>query len=199
MAYSSKYYDPDKAHQYYEEHKNLKGKHSTKGMTQEQKNILKYGKYQMNLDKKAEKSVLSEGIKGARQSASADAKSEKEQVSSEAKAQRERFTNQCKQKVDALKEKLKNMTKEEKALYKERIQSQIQSIKDSFSRAKQDVSAEASAQKQQISAENKAYSGALTEYGKVERKNINEKYVQQYDQLYNQVKAMKPKKSKKKK
>lgn len=52
MAYASKYYDPVKAHEYYEKHKKLKGQHSTKGMTNSQKEMAAYVKDKLSAEKK---------------------------------------------------------------------------------------------------------------------------------------------------
>ncbi len=54
MAYASKYYDPVKAHEYYEKHKKLKGRQSTKGMTNSQKEMATYVKDKLSAEKKAE-------------------------------------------------------------------------------------------------------------------------------------------------
>ena len=51
--YTSKYYDPVKAHQYYEEHKKLKGrKTSTSKLNDTGKNTASYVKEQINKEKK---------------------------------------------------------------------------------------------------------------------------------------------------
>ena len=47
MAYASKYYDPQKAKEYYEKHKKLKGRRSTKGFDDKQKASWLYGKNQI--------------------------------------------------------------------------------------------------------------------------------------------------------
>ena len=52
MAYASKYYDPVKAHEYYEKHKKLKGRQSTKGMTNSQKEMAAYVKDKLSAEKK---------------------------------------------------------------------------------------------------------------------------------------------------
>ena len=54
MAYASKYYDLVKAHEYYEKHKKLKGQHSTKGMTNSQKEMAAYVKDKSECREKAE-------------------------------------------------------------------------------------------------------------------------------------------------
>lgn len=52
--YASKYYDPQKAHEYYEAHKELKGrKPSTAGLTSEGKQIASYVKTNINAERKA--------------------------------------------------------------------------------------------------------------------------------------------------
>ena len=52
MSYANKYYDPVKAHEYYEKHKKLKGRRSTKGMTDSQKAMAGYVKDKLNTEKK---------------------------------------------------------------------------------------------------------------------------------------------------
>lgn len=51
--YASKYYDPQKAHEYYEKHKQLKGKTSTSNLNEEGKKAAKYVKQKIAEEKKA--------------------------------------------------------------------------------------------------------------------------------------------------
>ena len=51
--YASKYYDPQKAHEYYEKHKQLKGKTSTSSLNEEGKKAAKYVKQKITEEKKA--------------------------------------------------------------------------------------------------------------------------------------------------
>lgn len=53
QRYASKYYDPVKAHEYYEQHKQLKGKKSTSGLSAKGKEAAKYVKQQLTQEKKA--------------------------------------------------------------------------------------------------------------------------------------------------
>lgn len=50
--YASEYYDPEKAHQYYEEHKQLKGRRSTAKLDDEGKAIWAYTKESIKNKKK---------------------------------------------------------------------------------------------------------------------------------------------------
>lgn len=63
MAYASKYYDPVKAHEYYEKHKKLKGRTSTKGLSEQGKQAAKYVKEQIREQKKAFNEKLKEQLK----------------------------------------------------------------------------------------------------------------------------------------
>lgn len=66
MAYSSKYYDPSKAHEYYEKHKKLKGQRartSIKGLSEHGKVAAKEVKEQLNAEKKATLARMAQVIK----------------------------------------------------------------------------------------------------------------------------------------
>lgn len=66
MAYASKYYDPQKAHEYYEKHKQLKGRSertSTKGLNEEGKLVAKQVKEAINAEKKEFMKALNEKMK----------------------------------------------------------------------------------------------------------------------------------------
>lgn len=52
MAYASKYYDPAKAHEYYEKHKQLKGRTSTKGLNESGRNAAKMVRESIMAEKK---------------------------------------------------------------------------------------------------------------------------------------------------
>jgi hypothetical protein len=52
--YASEFYDPAKAHEYYERNKELKGRKSTKGMSDVQKEALSYTKSKIGAAKKAD-------------------------------------------------------------------------------------------------------------------------------------------------
>ena len=89
--YASEYYDPVKAHQYYEEHKQLKGTRrstSTAGLNEEGKKAATYVKSKIDEEHKAEL----------------------EKHNSEVEAQREEAKNNTKSKIDAATKELKSKT-----------------------------------------------------------------------------------------
>lgn len=125
---ANKYYDPQKAHEYYEKHKKLKGRRSTKGFDDSQKAMWGYVKSELNTEKKQRNSA----------------------ASAKAKEQRQNFTEQCKAKVAALREKLKGLSKEQKAAMKERVAAKIADIKAAFKEKKADVTANTKTEKANI-------------------------------------------------
>ena len=100
MAYSSKYYDPQKAHEYYEAHKKLKGRRSTAGLNQTGRTAAKYVKQKLTEEKKAAiekaKSIINnyvdqvkariEQLKEVKKKASEALKAEQEAINREAEA-----------------------------------------------------------------------------------------------------------------
>lgn len=62
--YASPYYDPEKAHEYYEQHKQLKGKKSTAKLNDKGKETAKYVKEKLKEEKKAVLDQLKEQMKG---------------------------------------------------------------------------------------------------------------------------------------
>ena len=137
MAYANKYYDPQKAHEYYEKNKKLKGRRrSTKGFSQSQREMYSYVKDDLKKRERAErtaasersrkaKASITERSKSKREAISEAAKRKKAEISEKAKAERQAFTEECSAKVKALRELLKGMSKEEKLKMREKINAKM--------------------------------------------------------------------------
>lgn len=101
MAYSSEYYDPIKAHEYYEKHKKLKGKTSTAGLNEDGRIAAKYVKQKLTEERKAKTETLKKSmnsrIEGIRRKIKAikgtkgTSKQKKEQLRKEITELREEF------------------------------------------------------------------------------------------------------------
>ena len=141
MPYANKYYDPVKAHEYYEKHKQLKGRTSTKGMTTAQKEMAAYVKDRLNAEKKQKIQTIT-----------SDSKAKREKVTVQAQKQRAEFSEQCSEKVALLRKKLKHMNKHQRAAAKYVIQKQIEEIKKSFAERKNGVTSDARAERGSISS-----------------------------------------------
>lgn len=160
MAYASKYYDPVKAREYYEKHKKLKGQHSTKGMTNSQKEMAAYVKDKLS----AEKKQKLEGVTKKAQEQRAD-------VTAAAKAKREMFAKSCSNIITSLRTKLQNMNPDQKKFAKQRIQEEISKVRETYTKRKAGVTSDAKNQRNSISA------SAKTEKANI-RTDYNNKYAE---------------------
>lgn len=166
MAYSSKYYDPKKAHEYYMKNRKLKGRRSTRGFSQKQKEQWAYAKHEISEDERREKKdasaanmksrteqrlVVTNKAKSQRNSISASSKLEKQRITDSAKAEREKFSADCAQKVRAIRERIKNMSKAEKELYAEQLREVIDKIKEQTRFEKQQVTQRSQESRQAVS------------------------------------------------
>lgn len=122
-AYSSDYYDPVKAHEYYERNKKLKGR-STSGMSDEQKSAWEYVKGNITTQKKQKseevsdegnaqvealrseanevRARISEKIKAYLESIFKQSSSDKEALTKSAQKQKEAIEREKQSKIDAL-------------------------------------------------------------------------------------------------
>lgn len=116
-------YDPVKAHQYYEQHKKLKGrrgKHSTKGFSTRQKEQWAYAKDQLSQEHKDINTGITE----------------------ESKARRKELSEQAKNMISQLRGRLKGMSKQEKAKWKEKISNMISDIREELKSSKETLTEE---------------------------------------------------------
>lgn len=118
IHYASEYYDPVKAHEYYEAHKKLKGRRSTSDLNEEGKYVAEYLKEQINA--KRDKAIAAE-------------KSNKENRIDSAQAIKDRSIDSYSKAVNAtitrLQARMKNMTSAEKARNYETLNNQIAKLK----------------------------------------------------------------------
>lgn len=102
MHYASKYYDPQKAHEYYEAHKKLVGRHSTKDFSEEGKIAWQYAKKQMNNEKKEKNKSISEDYKAKVAGYRTISKEAKERISAELKDKLASISDEKERKAVAL-------------------------------------------------------------------------------------------------
>lgn len=114
MHYASKYYDPVKAHEYYEEHKQLKGRQKVT-LNEEGRAIAKSVKENLNKEKK----------------------STIERSNSETKNQLDSNATHLRNKVASLNKFLKQLSPKERLEQKERIQKQINSLRERNNRIRE--------------------------------------------------------------
>lgn len=111
IHYASKYYDPVKAHEYYEQHKHLVGRHSTKGMTKEQKEAWKITKANIHAEKKGEKKATTDSQAKELQSMRDSCNKAKEEITAKIKAKVDEINGRMSKASEEIAKKQENLTK----------------------------------------------------------------------------------------
>lgn len=112
--YASPYYDPVKAHEYYEAHKKLKGRKSTSGLNEEGRKAASYIKKQLSEEKKSKIQQESDSIKSEIERDRAEIESHKTQMQS---------------KISSLRAKLKSLGRRITEIDKIEIQTEINKLR----------------------------------------------------------------------
>lgn len=134
MAYASKYYDPVKAHEYYEKHKQLKGRQSrtsTKGLSEEGKATAKYVKEQIAAERKEWNNRLKETMQQR-------IKELKEQLKGKSKEERAEAIRDLREKFKSIKQQAKEAFDEKYAQEMDKIKAdpKFKAVKKRVSRKK---------------------------------------------------------------
>lgn len=140
IHYASPYYDPVKAHEYYMEHRQLKGRTSTAGLNDEGKKVASYVKNQITEERKQKIQesknlrdynikTINESAKSRTESNNASAKNQTEAISKKNKDEIESNKQKMNSSIERLKARLNGMNKEDKAKYRSSIQMQIEDLR----------------------------------------------------------------------
>ncbi|MBO4703968.1 MAG: phage portal protein [Bacilli bacterium] len=136
-AYSSKYYDPVKAHEYYEEHKTLKGyenryggsRASTKGLNEKGREVAKIVKEKITANRKSANETLRE-----------QANSEKDRNRAEHKQKVTDMSSTLKDNIADLKAQLHNMNDAQKKHAKIKIRAEVERLREEANKLRQELS-----------------------------------------------------------
>ena len=126
IHYASPYYDPVKAHEYYEQHKHLKGrkgssKPSTSMLNEKGKQAAKYVKEQIQNERKSR-------VEASKNTRDTNIKNRSDSVKNSLNSWKDRINNT----VKGLREELKNLPKEEKAARRDEYNQQISDIRQTL-------------------------------------------------------------------
>lgn len=185
LHYASEYYDPQKAHEYYERTKKLKGRQrSTSDLSEEGKKVWAVTKDSIKNEKK-------EKIKQEKDSADQKIAEHRES----AKATRERITAQLKQ----LNEKLSNSLKSEVAaiqnkqgLSSSQKKVEIAKLRDKNASEKASSSESMKAERERVSADLKGVVSATREAYKAAKQGLDESYEEIYQKEFDKIKSQMP-------
>lgn len=190
MHYASPYYDPQKAHEYYEKHKQLKGNtRSTSDLSEE-------GKKVWAVTKEGIKNEKTEKVKAEKESANTKVAKHRES----AKATRERITQQLK----ALSEKLSTSLKSDVARIQNSNMSsaekkaKIAQLREQNASEKSSASEGMKAERERVSTELKGVISATREAYKQAKAGLDESYEKIYQSEFDKIKAQMPNTKKKK-
>lgn len=164
--YASEYYDPVKAHEYYEQHKQLKGRRSTAKLDDEGKEIWQYTKDQITERKKADIQAESDQKNATI-----------EQHRAEAKATRERISQRLKQLNAYLKSKsTKGLSAEER----ERVTAEKAQMRE-------EARADAASEREKVASDLKSVCEAAREAYKKAKEDITSSYEEIYQEEYDKI------------
>lgn len=195
--YASQYYDPAKAKAYYERTKELKGRQSTKGMSETQRQALGYAKNQIGESKKAELKSSQESQKAQMENLRARAKESRERI----KQKLEKLLEEIKAKREAaskleLNKIPKNATPEQRAFLEKQNAAyrQRNERKASEEAAKATEAAREGVRKEaeKLGAELKSAVTNARESYKAAREQINTKYENAQQTEYDNIKTQLP-------
>ena len=179
-VYASPYYDPVKAHEYYERTKHLRERKSTSKLNDSGKNAASYVKQQLDAEKKSK-------IEEDKSRTDSEVESAKERTNTAIEGHK----NLTQSKIDGLRSQLKNMSKEQKEQQREQIQSQIASIREDNSNMRKLLRDEYRKQSGELRTKHKETRNAIKE-------EYEEKYMQELDNMKSDSKFSKTRKRKKK-
>lgn len=197
--YASPYYDPVKAHEYYMEHRELKG-HSTSGMSDTQREGWTYAQKQIKIAKEkeqdVEKTVTEQNISKMRAKAEATRVEIAARVAEKVKRINARLKQEQSQwDTSKISDKLSSNVRSKQVAY---FQAQKAKASARAASGKSRVSSAAAKEKDKLSFDlSTAISNIRAEYKK-KLTEINTKYEKIYDEEYAGIKANLPGKSVKK-
>lgn len=180
IHYASEYYDPVKAHEYYEEHKKLKGRKSTSELNEEGKYAAEYVKERINAER--DKALELEAHNKERKIESAQATKDNSI---------ENYSRSANAAITRLQSRLKKMTKAEKARNYETISNEIAKLRE-------DNKMKKAAFQERFKTDKSDIQGSYKKNVESLRTKYNDLYLDELDKIKSEAKYQKTKKSKSK-
>ena len=220
--YASPYYDPVKAHEYYEAHKHLKGRRSTTKLSDEGKEVWAYTKNQITEEKKGKQTEERQNRDQKLEETRAKATAARERISSKlkglnkalvdkTKSARENISSQKQEKIEALqaqkipkdlpaRKRARLVAQKQAKIAKLRGEAQTESEKltELSKNERKSMSSSASEERQKVSTQLKAVLTATREAYKASKENLDSSYEEIYQQEFDKILAEYPWVSKKK-
>ena len=201
LHYASPYYDPVKAHKYYEEHKKLKGKRSTAGLNDKGKEAAKYVKDQLTSERKKKVDEHKEYTDSSIETVRNETTSEIEKNREDTQQKIDSYKSQMQSKIDRLSATLKSMSKEERALKSDSIKAMIADLREDNKTQREELMSDYKSFRDESRAEQKTEVSGYREDHKTEKARLKTEYDEKYEAELEKIKSSSEfqKKSKRKK
>ena len=201
LHYASPYYDPVKAHKYYEEHKKLKGKRSTAGLNDKGKEAAKYVKDQLTSERKKKVDEHKEYTDSSIETVRNETTSEIEKNREDTQQKIDSYKSQMQSKIDRLSTTLKSMSKEERALKSDSIKAMIADLREDNKAQREELMSDYKSFRDESRAEQKTEVSGYREDHKTEKARLKTEYDEKYEAELEKIKSSSEfqKKSKRKK
>ena len=201
LHYASPYYDPVKAHKYYEEHKKLKGKRSTAGLNDKGKEAAKYVKDQLTSERKKKVDEHKEYTDSSIETVRNETTSEIEKNREDTQQKIDSYKSQMQSKIDRLSATLKSMSKEERALKSDSIKAMIADLREDNKAQREELMSDYKSFRDESRAEQKTEVSGYREDHKTEKARLKTEYDEKYEAELEKIKSSSEfqKKSKRKK
>lgn len=177
--YVSEYYDPVKAHEYYEAHKKLKGRHSTAGLNDEGKAAAEYVKKNLDEERNAK-------IEESKNQMDSKTESRRSEYSNEVKKYSEQTTAQIKR----LRDYIGKMSKTQKAARRKNIENQIARLREENNKKR-------AAAQEKYKSDIQSYKGEHNLNSANIRLDYDDKYANELERIASDPAMQAPKTSKK--
>lgn len=177
-TYASPYYDPVKAHEYYEEHKKLKGRTaSTSTLNETGKKAAAYVKNQINEEHK----TASEKLKN-------ETKAKYESAQNATKDTIKANTAKLKSSIESLQVRLKTMNPAQRKIAEKQVKREIENLRKANNEAREKLQEEYKNTAKNLSEEHSTAAKKLSE-------DYNNKYIDEVERMNRDSSMVKPKKS----
>lgn len=191
LHYASKYYDPVKAHEYYEEHKQLKGRRLASKLDDEGKKIWSYTKESITSEKKTSATAQQESRDRQIEQLRTQAKATKERISQRLQQLKETLATKAKSQRERIQSQKapKNASSDAKARFQAQKKQKLASITEETSKTRSGYQDDAREQREKVSAELKSSIAAARESYKAAKVSLDENYENIYQNNYDRILA----------
>lgn len=218
--YASPYYDPVKAHEYYEEHKKLKARTSTASLNEEGKNAARYVKEQLQKERKEKDTADRDSTNNkidrhsvkTKNQISSNSEATKAQISQNTekmKAEVARHKERMQNSIDNLRDYVKNLSPEDKKRIADRVKERIASLREENAGVREQLRAKNQNESYKLRESNSETNSKLRETHKETssglrdqhkqtsqklREEYDRKYIEELDKIRSESSFQKPKK-----